>query len=30
MIAPDMATMLGFVFTNANIPSDVLQLLFNS
>ena len=27
MIAPDMATMLGFVFTNANIPSDVLQKL---
>ena len=27
MIAPNMATMLGFVFTNANITSDVLQLL---
>ena len=27
MIAPDMATMLGFVFTNANIPSGVLQQL---
>ncbi len=27
MIAPDMATMLGFVFTDAAIPSDVLQAL---
>ena len=27
MIAPDMATMLGFVFTDASIPSDVLQAL---
>ncbi|NMM45272.1 bifunctional glutamate N-acetyltransferase/amino-acid acetyltransferase ArgJ [Rhodospirillaceae bacterium KN72] len=27
MIAPDMATMLSFVFTDANIPSDVLQQL---
>ena len=27
MIAPDMATMLGFFFTNANIPSDILQKL---
>ncbi|MBN2752509.1 MAG: bifunctional glutamate N-acetyltransferase/amino-acid acetyltransferase ArgJ [Rhodospirillaceae bacterium] len=25
MIAPDMATTLGFVFTDANLPSDVLQ-----
>ncbi|MEX2454013.1 MAG: bifunctional glutamate N-acetyltransferase/amino-acid acetyltransferase ArgJ, partial [Rhodospirillaceae bacterium] len=25
MIAPDMATMLGFVFTDAAIPADVLQ-----
>ncbi len=25
MIAPDMATMLGFVFTDANLPSDILQ-----
>lgn len=25
MIAPDMATMLGFVFTDANIPAEVLQ-----
>jgi glutamate N-acetyltransferase/amino-acid N-acetyltransferase len=27
MIAPDMATMLAFVFTDANIPADVLQAL---
>ena len=27
MIAPDMATMLGFIFTDANIPSDILQKL---
>ena len=27
MIAPDMATMLGFIFTNANLPSDILQKL---
>jgi len=25
MIAPNMATMLGFIFTNANLPSNVLQ-----
>ena len=25
MIAPNMATMLGFLFTNANLPSNVLQ-----
>ena len=25
MIAPDMATMLAFVFTDANLPADVLQ-----
>ena len=29
MIAPDMATMLGFVFTNANLPSEILQKLLN-
>ncbi len=27
MIAPDMATMLGYVFTDATLPSDVLQEL---
>lgn len=27
MIAPDMATMLSFVFTDANIPADILQPL---
>ncbi len=27
MIAPDMATMLGFIFTNANLHSDTLQRL---
>ncbi|PHR92872.1 MAG: bifunctional ornithine acetyltransferase/N-acetylglutamate synthase [Robiginitomaculum sp.] len=27
MIAPDMATMLGFIFTDANIAQDVLQEL---
>jgi glutamate N-acetyltransferase/amino-acid N-acetyltransferase len=27
MIAPDMATMLAFVFTDANLPADVLQEL---
>jgi glutamate N-acetyltransferase/amino-acid N-acetyltransferase len=27
MIAPDMATMLGFVFTDANLPAPVLQTL---
>lgn len=27
MIAPDMATMLGYIFTDANIPADVLQEL---
>jgi glutamate N-acetyltransferase / amino-acid N-acetyltransferase len=27
MIAPDMATMLGFLFTDAKIPADVLQTL---
>ena len=27
MIAPDMATMLGFLFTDAKIPADVLQRL---
>ena len=30
MIAPDMATMLAFVFTNANLPSAVLQELLSS
>ena len=29
MIAPDMATMLGFVFTDANIPASVLQEALN-
>ena len=27
MIAPDMATMLGFVFTDATLPAEVLQTL---
>ncbi|MFT6559417.1 bifunctional glutamate N-acetyltransferase/amino-acid acetyltransferase ArgJ [Sneathiella sp.] len=27
MIAPDMATMLAFLFTDADIPSDILQAL---
>ena len=30
MIAPNMSTMLGFVFTNANISSDTLQKLIVS
>lgn len=30
MIAPDMATMLGFIFTNANLPSFILQKLLVS
>jgi glutamate N-acetyltransferase/amino-acid N-acetyltransferase len=30
MIAPDMATMLSFVFTDANLPADVLQELLSS
>jgi glutamate N-acetyltransferase / amino-acid N-acetyltransferase len=29
MIAPDMATMLAFVFTNANLPGPVLQELLS-
>jgi glutamate N-acetyltransferase / amino-acid N-acetyltransferase len=29
MIAPDMATLLSFVFTDANIPAPVLQELLN-
>jgi len=29
MIAPDMATMLAFVFTDANLPADVLQQLLS-
>ncbi len=29
MIAPDMATMLAFVFTDASLPADVLQALLN-
>ncbi len=29
MIAPDMATMLGYVFTNAAIPADILQALLS-
>ncbi|HEX3808738.1 MAG TPA: bifunctional glutamate N-acetyltransferase/amino-acid acetyltransferase ArgJ [Rhizomicrobium sp.] len=30
MIAPDMATMLAFVFTDANLPAGVLQELLNA
>ena len=30
MIAPDMATMLGFIFTNANLSSNILQQLLKS
>ena len=30
MIAPDMATMLAYVFTDAKIPADVLQALLKS
>ncbi len=30
MIAPDMATMLAFVFTDANLPSSVLQELLSA
>jgi glutamate N-acetyltransferase/amino-acid N-acetyltransferase len=30
MIAPDMATMLGFVFTDAKLPADVLRRLVRS
>jgi glutamate N-acetyltransferase/amino-acid N-acetyltransferase len=29
MIAPDMATLLSFVFTDANLPAPVLQALLN-
>ena len=29
MIAPDMATMLGFIFTDAQIPSQILQKLLS-
>ena len=29
MIAPDMATMLSFIFTDANIPSEILQSLLS-
>lgn len=29
MIAPDMATMLGFVFTDATVPAEVLQALLS-
>jgi len=29
MIAPDMATMLSFIFTDANISSDILQTLLS-
>ena len=29
MIAPDMATMLGFLFTDAKIPADILQILLS-
>ncbi|MAF50381.1 MAG: bifunctional glutamate N-acetyltransferase/amino-acid acetyltransferase ArgJ [Rhodospirillales bacterium] len=27
MIAPDMATMLGFIFTDAAIPADILEIM---
>jgi len=30
MLAPNMATMLGFVFTNANLSADCLQVLLNN
>lgn len=30
MIEPDMATMLGFIFTDAKLPSDVLQALLGA
>ena len=30
MIAPDMATMLGFIFTNANLPSEILQKILKT
>ncbi len=30
MIAPDMATMLSFVFTDANLPANILQELLSS
>ena len=30
MIAPDMATMLAFVFTDANLPAPVLQELLSA
>ncbi len=30
MIAPDMATMLSFVFTDANLPASVLQACLNA
>lgn len=30
MIAPDMATMLGFIFTDAKLPSELLQSLLRS
>ena len=30
MIAPDMATMLSFVFTDANLPASVLQELLST
>ena len=29
MIAPDMATMLGFIFTDAKIPAPILQKLLD-
>lgn len=29
MIAPDMATLLSFVFTDASVPSDILQTVLN-
>lgn len=30
MIAPDMATMLGFIFTDANIPAPILQEILSA
>lgn len=30
MIAPNMATMLGFIFTNANLPSEILQKILKT
>ncbi len=30
MIAPDMATMLGFIFTDAKVPAEILQAMLKS